>query len=139
MVESAFLQWVEFFIEKIMPFRGDLRDWCLLILDEHSSHTYNPDALKLLNSHNIMVLCLPSHATNLLQVYDGVVFGPLKCAYRQTQSNWFKKNGLHLKIENFPEILSPAWAQANSENNIRSGFRSPGIWPLNLNWVSENK
>ena len=139
MTESAFLQWTGFFVEKIQMIRGDPKNWCLLILDGHSSHSYNPEAFKLLNNHNIIALSLPSHATNLLQVHDVSVFGPLKRAYRQVQSEWLKKNGLNLKIENFPEILSPAWSQANSANNLRSGFRTTGIWPLNLNWVSENK
>jgi len=125
--------------EKIQTIRGDPKHWCLLILDGHSSHSYNPETFKLLNSHNIMALSLPSHATSLLQVDDVSVFGPLKRAYHQVQSEWLKKNGLNLKVENFPEILSPAWSQANSANNLRNCFRATGIWPLNLNWVSENK
>jgi len=53
--------------------------------------------------------------------------------------DWAKKNGLKYKLESFPEILSACWASANSATNIRNGFKTTGLWPLNSNWISENK
>ena len=67
------------------------------------------------------------------------VFHPLKDAYRKAVNNWLKVNGLNMKLTHFPEILAKGWGKSNSISNIKSGFRATGLWPLNLNWVAENK
>lgn len=139
MNEDSFLQWVNFFIEKIKGIRGNPEAWVLLVVDGHSSHVYAPEALKALNKNNILAISLPSHSTNLLQVHDVSIFHPLKAGFRSSIDSWTRRNGLNMKLEHFPEILSACWGNAHSSNNIRSGFRSTGLWPLNLNWLAENK
>ena len=34
-----------------------------------------------------------------------------------------------------PDILYKGWVKGASKENCISGFRSTGIWPLNMNWV----
>ena len=139
MNEKAFIEWADFFTKKIRDIRGDRELWCLLVLYGYHSHTSSPKALQILNDNKILLISLPSHSTNLLQVHDIAIFHPLKERFRSSLMNWMKDNGLSLKLENFREILSPAWEAANSSITIKNGFRSAGLWPLNKNWVYDNK
>jgi hypothetical protein len=49
-----------------------------------------------------------------------------------------KKNSAIIKIDDFPLILEPAWVSAHTSLNIKSGFRTCGIYPPNYDWVKEN-
>jgi len=139
MTEESFSIWVEFFIENIKCIRGDPKNWVLLILDGHHSHTYCLNALKTLNTNNILVIGLPSHATHILQVHDVSVFRSLKEGFRKQCNEWLKNHRLKVNRVDYPEILYKPWSDANSSSNIRNGFRSTGVWPLNINWARENK
>jgi len=139
MTEESFIEWVKFFLKHISQVRGDPSLWCLLVVDGHCSHTYSLDALKLLNESRVMLICLPSHATHILQVHDVAIFHPLKEQFKSSMSKWKTKNGLNFQLHNFPEVLSAAWENANSCLTIKNGFRTTGLWPLNINWLKENK
>jgi len=52
---------------------------------------------------------------------------------------WKRENGLNFQLHNFPQVLSSAWEKANSSLNIKNGFKATGIWPLNPDWLQENK
>lgn len=54
----------------------------LLFLDGHSSH-FCPEALKLAQQEEIIMLALPPNTTHLTQPLDKGVFGPLKLQWRQ--------------------------------------------------------
>jgi len=44
---------------------------------------------------------------------------PLKESFRASLMKWMRANGLSLKVENFSEILYPAWESANSSLQSR--------------------
>ncbi|GKU14024.1 unnamed protein product, partial [Fusarium langsethiae] len=52
----------------------------LLILDGHESH-HSVDFERYCKEHKIITLCMPAHASHLLQPLDVGCFGPLKKAY----------------------------------------------------------
>ena len=139
MTEDSFVVWAEFFIEEIKSIRGDTSQWAILIIDGHHSHAYSLRALQILNGNNVLVVGLPSHTTHILQVHDVAVFRSLKEGFRKFCSEWIKKHGLNFKLNDFPQILHQAWSNANSSSIIRNGFKATGLWPLNLNWIQENK
>jgi hypothetical protein len=50
--------------------------WRLIILDGHGSHlTYG--FIHFCREHHIIVICLPAHATAMIQPLDVVIFSPL--------------------------------------------------------------
>jgi hypothetical protein len=57
----------------------------LLILDVHYSAS---ELLELAESHDITILCLPSHITQSLQPLDWSFFKPLKTYYNQEAIIW---------------------------------------------------
>ena len=50
----------------------------ILVLDGHSTHTYNVEFLTLMRHNNVEVICLPPHATHALQPADKALFASMK-------------------------------------------------------------
>jgi hypothetical protein len=57
-------------------------EWRLLLFDGHGSHL-TPQVVSFCRQHKIVLLCLPSHSTHILQPCDVGAFGPLAEAYRK--------------------------------------------------------
>lgn len=58
-------QWMQHFINFVKP-NQDKK--VLLLLDGHSTHTYNLDTIKLARDNGVLMLQLPGHTTHLLQI-----------------------------------------------------------------------
>lgn len=54
----------------------------LLFLDGHSSHITR-EAIRFCEKNKIILLCLPSHSTHILQPLDVGIFGPLAQTYKK--------------------------------------------------------
>ena len=135
---EAFKDWCQMFINQTKDFRGN-NHWSILLLDGHSTHTHSLEALSLLNENLILALSLPSHTTSVLQPLDVSVFKPLKTLFQGALQDWRLKTKQRLTIDDLPTILGDCWDSAFTNSNIKSGFRKTGIFPLNENWVEENK
>ena len=103
----------------------------LLIFDGHSSH----ETLAIIEraiGENIALLSLPPHCTHYLQPLDRSVFGPFKKSYNEHCSDFMSEHPLHVVNKwTFPSLLMKAWQCSFTEANIRSGFASCGICPVN--------
>lgn len=103
----------------------------LLILDGHGSHE-TLGLLELAAEENIHILALPPHTTHFLQPLDRTVFGPFNKAYNRVCSEFLSENPSNLINKwTFPKMFSKAWEAAITKENIQSGFRACGIYPLN--------
>jgi len=104
----------------------------LLIVDGHSSHV-NMDFINLCDDLRIILLILPPHSTHRLQPLDVSLFAPLASFYTNGLNQlMFNSLGMvSMSKRAFWSIFWPAWQSAFSENNILSGFRKTGIWPIN--------
>ena len=87
---------------------------------------------------NIHILALPPHTTHALQPLDKAVFGPLNHAYNEVCSAYLQENALHqINKWTFPALFRQAWDKAVTGANIRSGFRSCGIYPLDSSVIPD--
>jgi hypothetical protein len=104
----------------------------LLIVDGHSSHI-NLQFIELCDQLRILLLILPPHSTHRLQPLDVSLFAPLARFYTN-HLNSLLANSLgmvSMSKRSFWSIFWPAWQEAFSSTNIRSGFTKTGIWPFN--------
>lgn len=108
----------------------------ILIGDNLSSHI-NPNVLDLCRKNNISFIALPPNSTHLTQPLDVAYFHPMKIAWRAIITNW-KTKGKGRKApcipkDEFPKLLNQLMAKMsqNGANNLISGFRKTGIYPLN--------
>ena len=110
----------------------------LPIFDGHSSH----ETLAIIEramEENIALISLPPHCTHYLQPLDRSVFGPFKTSYNDHCSDFMSEHPLHVVNKwTFPSLLNNAWQSAFTEANIRSGFASCGICPVNRNAIPDS-
>jgi 4-hydroxybenzoate polyprenyltransferase len=107
-------------------------DTRLLILDGHGSHE-TTDFMWLCFKYNIHLLFLPPHSSHVLQPLDLSVFSPLKTAYR-------KELGLCPQLldstvygkRRFLACYGKARLAALTGQNIRSGWKATGLWPVSM-------
>lgn len=108
----------------------------LLIVDGHGSHiTYQ--FIEYCIKHNILLFCLPSHSTHLLQPLDVGLFSPYQHFYGRAVDDYMRsgQNRHGIKKSLFIPFLSYAREQAFSHHNICQAFEATGIWPLSARKV----
>ena len=127
MDSDLFHQWfTTHFLSYVPPSRP-----ILLLLDGHSTH-FNPSTIEIAAKEKVIVFCLPPHSSHLTQPLDKGCFGPLKQHWRQECHNYLIKNpGKIITRFEFSQLFSQAWYKSMTMNNIVSGFRHTGIYPLN--------
>jgi len=104
----------------------------LLIFDGHGSHiTFN--FVSLCFTNNVLLLCLPSHSTHLLQPLDVGLFGPYQHFYGVTVDDYIRsgQNISGIKKSIFIPLLTEAREATFTPHNIQQSFTSTGISPLN--------
>src|ERR1700733_9248509 len=102
--------------------------WRLLILDGHNSYcTYS--FVLFCESKRIIVICLPSHTTHVLQPCDVGVFGPLASSWK-AEVNQAGQEYLIISKYNLLEFYHRARERAMTKSTIISAFAATGIWPF---------
>lgn len=132
--KDLFLDFGQAFVKKLV---NDGRKH-ILLMDGHGSHVYNLQFFNLMREHGVEVFCFPPHTSHWLQPADRCLFKSLKSHWtteglRYTRGTGGKKCG---KLDFF-QIFTPAWARCSSVENIQSGFRSSGIFPVNLTAIPD--
>jgi len=103
-------------------------------MDRHNSQ----EQLKfheLCKENNIYALCMPSHASHLLQPLDVGCFSPLKTAYGNQVSHLMRSRINHITKLEFLPAFKAAFDETITEKNICASFRAAGIVPLNAEEV----
>ena len=102
----------------------------LLVLDGHESH-HSHDFEEYCKTNNIITLCMPAHASHLLQPLDVGCFGPLKRAYSKQIEKFIRMHINHISKVEFLAAFQDAFYASFGEANIRGGFRGSGLVPFN--------
>ena len=124
---ELFNEWLQkLFIENIPQTRP-----VILLLDGHSSH-YTPEAIKTAAENEIILFCLPPHATHVAQPLDVSFFGPLKKHWFQVCHTYMAENpGKVVTKFLFSSLFNEAWFKSIQPQSIVSGFKKVGICPYN--------
>ncbi|XP_051963673.1 uncharacterized protein LOC127630237 isoform X2 [Xyrauchen texanus] len=103
----------------------------LLLLDNHSSHI-SIEAINFCRANGVVMLSFPPQCTHHLQPLDKSVYGPLKRFFNEEMDKWHRENpGQTITIYDLPQLLNNILLLAASPLNVKKGFKSTGIWPLN--------
>ena len=124
----------------LLPRLKKLDDKKIVIGDNLSSHI-NVAVLEACTKFNIAFIALPPNSTHLTQPLDVAYFRPMKTAWRRILTHW-KETGKGRKLpslpkELFPELLNELLVkmEVKDAENMKSGFRKSGIYPLDRNQV----
>jgi len=139
MEEPVFYNWFEnAFVPFVIKKRKDLgtNSNTLLLYDGHCSHI-SMRIIGLAMKNNITLFKFPSHLTDRLQPLDKCVFGPLKSVWDKELIHFGKtmigKGPGRLTKAMFSELLGKAWSVGMKSENIISGFRTTGVFPVDKN------
>jgi len=138
MEERIAIEWLRrVFLPQTVP--DDPRDWRLLVIDGHHTHT-TVDFMWECFSNQVYILFLPAHCTHFLQPLDVAIFAPLKKAFRRYlgQLRVYDSSTVQAK-KRFLYCYHRARIDALTEANIRSGWRSTGLWPVSKTATMANR
>ncbi|MGH0152685.1 UNVERIFIED_CONTAM: hypothetical protein FKN15_027902 [Acipenser sinensis] len=114
---------------------SDMSSPRILIFDGHASHI-SLRIVQMAKENNVVLLRLPSHLTHILQPLDKAVFGEVKKKWRKKLRCHSRVSRDKIRKEDFPSKLSDVLETAMKSENLKSGFGSTGIYPLNPDRVS---
>ena len=132
MTSEIFLEWLSHFKNNV-PGGMSKENKHLLILDGHASHITN-EAIRFGIENGLDILTLPSHCSHELQPLDVAIFHPFKLNLAIERMNMMRSNPqwAHGRIMKsmLVEMSSRALEKALKPNNIKSGFATTCIYPL---------
>ncbi|OBS17844.1 hypothetical protein FPOA_09573 [Fusarium poae] len=102
----------------------------LLILDGHESH-HSANFERYCEENKIITLCMPAHASHLLQPLDVGCFAVLKQAYGRQIEHLIRCSITHISKTEFFDAFYAAFKATFTKSNIRGGFKGAGLAPFN--------
>jgi hypothetical protein len=102
----------------------------LLIVDGRESHI-SAQFQRYCKDHEIIALCMPAHASHLLQPLDFGCFSPMKTAYGYQIKKLMRLRINHITKLEFLPAFAAAFKATFTEQNIKGGFRGAGLVPQN--------
>lgn len=126
------LQWIKHFDKHTLSrTKGAYR---MLVIDGHESHQ-SAEFESFCKDNKIITICLPSHASHLVQPLDVGCFGPLKRAYGRQLEDFIKSSITHITKTEFFIAFQAAHVIALSKTNIQAGFRASGLLPFDPDMI----
>nr|XP_026484877.1 uncharacterized protein LOC113392594 [Vanessa tameamea] len=129
--KEIFTLWLKHFVETVKP---TPEKKVLLVLDGHTSHTKNLEAITYAKAHNVILLSLPAHTTHKLQPLDVSFFKPLSLYYIEETEKWMRQNpGRVVTTFQVSMLFGKAYSRAASVGTAANGFSKTGVFPLDKN------
>ena len=128
MLKVSYLKWFREVFLKYIPMERPV----LLLVDGHKAHV-TQDVIEVAVENQILVFCLPAHASHLLQPLDLSLFGPLNKGWVKACAAFHHLTFVVVNQRNFAKIFNVAWHSSNTPDVIRAGFRRSGIYPFDPN------
>ena len=131
----------DWFFTLALPYLRRLEGKKVMIGDNLASHL-SLEVIEACESNDIHFVFLPANSTHLSQPLDVAFFRPLKMAWKNILESWKKGPGRKLPTipkHTFPDLLEQLYQniEANSEKNLKAGFKKCGIVPVNRNKLLE--
>jgi len=134
MTSQNFIHVLEHFVKHT---RTTVDNKVLLILDNHESHL-TVEGIDFCKANGVILLTIPPHTSNKLQPLDRTIYGPFKTFYNQACEDWMNTHpGQVLSIYDLAPLCWKAYERSATPANVKAGFQSTGIFPLDRNIFSD--
>lgn len=110
---------------------ADKRKPIVLFVDGHCSHTSSLEISDVCSDNGIILYCLKSHASHLIQPLDQAVFGAMKSAWEAEAKKQVLHTGESVSVKSFASVLKPVWEATTTPENAFNSFSKSGIFPFN--------
>ena len=125
----TFTEYLRLFINTVKSSKENKH---LLLLDGHTSHSKNLDAINLARENGVIMLSFPPHCTHKMQPLDVSFFKSLKSWYNiEVESYLRSSNGKTVSVYLVSKLVGKAFLKAATMENAVNGFRKAGLWPPN--------
>ncbi len=104
--------------------------WRMLLLNRYESHL-SMSVVNYAQKKKILLICLLSHTTHLLQSLNVSLFDSLQHYYVLKMNRLAQLSISHVSKPQFLEILASAWLKAYITKNVASAWKKTGIEPYN--------
>lgn len=137
-----FEQWIEAF-KPVARQHVSNETWLVLFYDAFRAHM-TARVIGILANSRIAVMVLPAHTSDRLQPLDVSVFGPFKHRTNQAVNDRLRsfvvasRSGLRFSSLDIWRCIQSGYRLSFSKENIESGFKKSGIWPLDFTVVCAN-
>ena len=134
MTSEVFYTWLKKFSSRIS------QRPIVLLLDGHLSHV-SAKVIRFAIDNNIILIKFPPHVTDILQPLDVSCFGPLKRKWSTLLSNRssLAGNRRYLSKPDFVDELANMWFKCLTSQNVKSGFESTGIFPVDRSKYNKDR
>jgi len=78
------------------------------------------EALKLLNTHKTLAICIPSHSSHLFNIGDVAVFAKMKASLKRKTTEFMREKGRNMLLQDFPYLFKQIWDECINQNAIIS-------------------
>lgn len=129
---SHAIQWLKVWNEDTMPSLDNdgVRPYRLLILDGYYLHE-SLEFVEFCDQERIVLLCLPPHATHLLQLLDVAAFGHLKRLYSELVTDGAYTGWRVVNRESFILMFVKAYDESFTVERLTHAFAKTGLLPFN--------
>lgn len=138
---NVFREWVRHFAQHLSMKNGTLdsgRLWTLLILDDHPSHQDHL-AFSMLRDERVCVVFAPDGNSVMPLPLTRVLYGPVFKQYLKKLQYLSDTRSDAREIKDIISMASEAFFAGATPENIKSGFISCGVWPLEKNIADSNE
>ena len=112
----------------------------LLVLDGHSLHTSNLQALEYASQNGISMISLPPDGTHKMQPLDVEFMKPLRTYHDPAIERWLRANaGRRFAEYQASEAFAETYGKAATVSTAVNAFRKCGLWPINLDVFEEHE
>ena len=133
MTKELFTKWMIHFIHFAKPSRTRR---VFLLLDGHSTHIKNIDAINFAKDNYIDIICFPPHTSHRLQPLDVSFMSPLKSYCNKGLSHMVIQRE-YVRLRDLAGIFAKAYENAATLSIAKNGFRKTGIVPINRHIFTE--
>ena len=118
---------------------SDTEDGRIVLLVDGSKTHLTAEVLAAAKQIGVLLICFPSHSTDVVQPLDVSIFAPLKRKIRRGQDRWLRSHqGRSQTHSRFVELVTSAWGSVAGTTQVKESFRVTGLFPLSFDQFMEH-
>lgn len=129
---NLFFKWFKDLFLKSIPPSTDRQKKVILFFDGVIFHI-SYALVKLAQDNNVVLVKFPPNVSHFIQPLDKTVFKTMKTDWKVLLLEYNRKNpGKNLTKAEFVEKIGVLWEESFKPRNIKSGFQSTGLFPVDF-------
>ena len=118
---------------------SDTENGRVVLLVNGSKTHLTAEVLAAAKQLGVLLICFPSHSTDVVQPLDVSIFALLKRKIRKGGDRWLRsRQGRSLTHSRFVELVTSAWGSVAGTTQVKESFCVTGLFPLSFDEFMED-